>query len=235
MLDGTFTDQVTPDSRALKVKDNKEGKKRKSHKRVDYPAAIRRYIIVGSKSWSERYLVYEWNGHECGSKRRCHCPKPWTRWRRDERYDETSSSLCLITKSQKDACQMWFNHHLDMSSYTITPWMRTCTRNGWMRSEPRRISNIHKDDNERRRWECLSDGKNEEEMESWNLMIDESGEFNEVTKKHILYGKHDYSQCFIIIIAYNLMWTQDGELKILNLTDDRLGYLRVIHKDHIDD
>ena len=58
MLDGTFTDQVTPDSRALKVKDNKEGKKRKSHKRVDYPAAIRRYIIVGSKSWSERYLVY---------------------------------------------------------------------------------------------------------------------------------------------------------------------------------
>ena len=31
------------------------------------------------------------------------------------------------------------------------------------------------------------------------------------------------------------MWTQDGELKILNLTDDRLGHLRIIHKDHIDD
>ena len=36
-------------------------------------------------------------------------------------------------------------------------------------------------------------------------------------------------------MAYNLMWTQDGELKILNLTDDRLGHLRIIHKDHIDD
>ena len=31
------------------------------------------------------------------------------------------------------------------------------------------------------------------------------------------------------------MWTQDGKLKILNLTDDRLGHLRIIHKNHIDD
>ena len=31
------------------------------------------------------------------------------------------------------------------------------------------------------------------------------------------------------------MWTQDGELKILNLTDDRLGHLHIINKDHIDD
>ena len=36
-------------------------------------------------------------------------------------------------------------------------------------------------------------------------------------------------------MAYNLMWTQDREPKILNLTDDRLGHLRIIHKDHIDD
>ena len=31
------------------------------------------------------------------------------------------------------------------------------------------------------------------------------------------------------------MWIQDGKLKILNLTDDRLGHLRIIYKDHIDD
>ena len=76
----------------------------------------------------------------------------------------------------------------------------------WMNEKrTKKDFHIHKDDNERRRWVCLSDGKNEEEMESLNLMMDESGEFNEVTKKHILYGKHDYSQCFITIMAYNLM------------------------------
>ena len=36
-------------------------------------------------------------------------------------------------------------------------------------------------------------------------------------------------------MAYNLMWTQEGKLKILNLIDDRLGHFHIIHKDHIDD
>ena len=49
-------------------------------------------------------------------------------------------------------------------------------------------------------------------MESLNLMIDESGEFNEVVKKCILNGMRDYPQCFITIMAYSLMRTQDGEL-----------------------
>ena len=71
-------------------------------------------------------------------------------------------------------------------------------------------------------------------MELLNLMIGESDEFNEVAKKYISNGICDYPQCFIIIMAYNLMWTQDGELKILNLTDDRLGHLLIIRKDHID-
>ena len=71
-------------------------------------------------------------------------------------------------------------------------------------------------------------------MKPLNLMIDETGEFNEVAKKYILNGMHDYPQCFINIMAYNLMWTQDKELKILNLTNDRLGHLRIIHKNHID-
>ena len=72
-------------------------------------------------------------------------------------------------------------------------------------------------------------------MEPINLVFDESEEFNEVAKKYILNGLYDYPQCFITIMAYNLMWTQDGELKILNLTDNRLGHFRIIHKNHIDD
>ena len=94
---------------------------------------------------------------------------------------------------------------------------------------------IHMGDDEKKIWICLQNGKSEEEVELLNLMIDESGEFNEVTKKHILNGMGDYSQCFITIMPYNLMWTHVGKLKILNLTDDRLGHLRINHKDHIDD
>ena len=52
------------------------------------------------------------------------------------------------------------------------------------------------------------------------MMIDESDEFSEVAKKYILNGMCDYPQGFITIMSYNLMWTQDGELEILNLTDD---------------
>ena len=36
-------------------------------------------------------------------------------------------------------------------------------------------------------------------------------------------------------MAYNLMWTQAGDPKILNLTDDRLGHLCIIHDDRIDE
>ena len=51
---------------------------------------------------------------------------------------------------------------------------------------------IHKDDDEKRIWVYLPDGKNEEEVELLNLMIDESEEFNEVTKNYILNEIRDY-------------------------------------------
>ena len=72
-------------------------------------------------------------------------------------------------------------------------------------------------------------------MEPINLIFDETNEYNEIAKRYILNNMRDYLQCFITIMAYNLMWTQDGELKILNLTDDRLDHLRIIHKNHIDE
>ena len=75
----------------------------------------------------------------------------------------------------------------------------------------------------------------EEEVEPINLVFDESIEFIEVAKKYILNGVREHNQCFITMMAYNLMWTHAGEPKILNLTDDRLGHLRILHRDHIEE
>ena len=122
--------------------------------------------------------------------------------------------------------------------YTLT-YYRTVDGNmykEWMNEKrTKKDVRIHKDDDEKRKWIHLPDGKSKEEVKPLNLMIDESDKFNEVAKKYILNGMRDYSQCFITIMTYNLMWTQDGKLKILNLTDDRLGHLSIIHEDHIDD
>ena len=40
-------------------------------------------------------------------------------------------------------------------------------------------------DDDKRLWVRLPDGKNEEEVESINLMMDKTGEFNEVVNKYI--------------------------------------------------
>ena len=72
-------------------------------------------------------------------------------------------------------------------------------------------------------------------MEPINLVFDESSEFNETVKKFIMTGMREYSQCFITIMAYNLMLTHDGDPKILNLTDDRLGHLRIVRRERIDE
>ena len=45
----------------------------------------------------------------------------------------------------------------------------------------------------------------------------------------------EHNQCFVTIMAYNLMWTHVGEPKILNLTDDRLGHLRIVRRERIDE
>ena len=78
----------------------------------------------------------------------------------------------------------------------------------WMNEKrTKKDFHIHKDDDEGKIWVRLPDGKNEEEVEPLNLMIDVTGEFNEVAKKYILNGMRDYPQCFITIMAYNFMWT----------------------------
>ena len=89
-------------------------------------------------------------------------------------------------------------------------------------------------DEEEKVYVWLSDGKSEDKVEPLNLLMDETDEFNEVAKKYILNEMRDYPQCFITILAYNLMVGCGNELKILNLTDDRLDHLRILQKEHID-
>ena len=90
-------------------------------------------------------------------------------------------------------------------------------------------------DDDKRLCVRLPDGKSEEEVEAINLIFDETDEFNEIVKKYILNGMREYNQCFITIMAYNLMWTHAGDPKILNLTDDRLGHLRIVRRERIDE
>ena len=92
-----------------------------------------------------------------------------------------------------------------------------------------------KNDDDKRLWVRLPGEKSDEEVEPINLVFDETDEFNEVLKKFIINGMREYNQCFITIMAYNLMWTHDGDPRILNLTDDRLGHLRIVRRDCIDE
>ena len=74
MIGDTFTDQTIPDSRAYlsnKIFGMKQvtPKRRVTQRRVSDPKGERKYLIVGSKIWNERFLEYEWNGHEFCDKR----------------------------------------------------------------------------------------------------------------------------------------------------------------------
>ena len=84
MIDGKFTDQPIPVSRAylsnkvLGVTINEKPKKPKHatpRKGVADAKRERKYLIVGSKAWNERFLKYDWNGHEFGERRRRQLPK----------------------------------------------------------------------------------------------------------------------------------------------------------------
>ena len=105
----------------------------------------------------------------------------------------------------------------------------------WMNEKWTKKDFYLNNDDDKRLWVRLPDGRSEEEVESINLMMDKTGEFNEIVKKFIMTGIREYSQCFVTIMAYNLMLTHDGEPKILNLTDDRLGHFRIVRRDRIDE
>ena len=104
----------------------------------------------------------------------------------------------------------------------------------WMKEKRTKKDFRLNNDFDNRLWVRLPGEKSDEEVEPINLVFDESEEFNEIVKNFIMTGMREYSQCFVTIMAYNLMLTHDGDPKILNLTDDRLGHLRIVRRDRID-
>ena len=239
MIRDTFTDQTIPDSRAY-VSNKILGVKPVTptrlvtRRRVSDPAGERKYLIVGSKTWNERYLEYEWDGHEFGMKCRRHLPsylntvekrRKMRRNRAFARFDHKVSQgrLSDVIDSSLGYALTYY-HTMEGDMYK--EWMNEKRTKKDFRLDEKRDQSL-----------CvhLPSDNREEEVEPINLVFDKTDEFNEVLKKYILNGMCEYNQCFITIMAYNLMWTHAGEPKTLNLTDDRLGHLRIVHRDRIDE
>ena len=236
MINEKFTDQTIPDSRAylsnkaFGVKVARKSKHAIQRKRAIDPKGEHKYLIVGSKTWNERYLEYEWNGHEFSGKRSRSLPEFMNtvekrRRNRFARFDRKVAEGYLSDVIDSTlGYALTYYHTVDGDNYKE-----------WMYEKRTKKDFRLKNDDDNILWVGWPDGRSEKEAEPISLVFDETDEFNEVEKKYILNGMREYNQCFITIMAYNLMWTHAGEPKILNLTDDRLGHLRIIRKDRIDD
>ena len=77
----------------------------------------------------------------------------------------------------------------------------------WMNEKPtKKDFYIQENEEEKKVWVSLPDGKSEKKMEPLNLMMNDKhrDKLKDVAKKYILNGMRDYPQCFITIMAYNL-------------------------------
>ena len=234
MVGDTFTDQTIPDSRAylsnkifgMKLATPKPQITR--HKRVTDPTNEKKYVYVGSKAWNEQYNLYEWDGHEFGEKRQRHLPAylNTVEKRREMRHNKA------FERFDRKVSQGRLSDVIDLSlEYALTYYH---TVEGDMYKEWMNEKNTKKDfrlkNDDKRLWVRLPGEKSDEEVKPINLVFEKSSEFNEVVKKYIMTGMREYNQCFVTIMAYNLMLTHDGDPKILNLTDDRLGHLRIVRR-----
>ena len=70
-------------------------------KRVGDPKGERKYLIVGSKVWNERYLEYEWKEHEFGEKRKQPLPEFMNTEKKRRETRRKNTSLYLIAKLPK--------------------------------------------------------------------------------------------------------------------------------------
>ena len=178
-------------------------------KRVGDPKGERKYLIVGSKAWNERYLEYKWNEHEFGLKRKQPLPEFMNTV---EKRRQTRRNKFFAIFDRKVA-EGWLSNVINSSlGYALT-YYHTVDKNmykEWMNEKPTKKDFRLKNDDGKRVWVRLPDGKSEEEVEPINMMMDETDDFNEVAKKYILNGLRKYNQCFITIMAYNLMWTHDS-------------------------
>ena len=239
MINGKFTDQSIPDSRAYlsnKVFGVKQvtPTRQVTHRRVSDPKGEHKYHIMGSKAWNERFLEYEWNGHEFGDKRGRPLPEFMNTVEKRREARRNKFFARFDRKVTEGRLSDMINSLL---GYALTYYH---TVEGDMYKEWVNKKRTKKDfrlnnDDDKRLWVRLPDGKSDEEVEPISLVFDETDEFNEIVKNFIIEGMREYNQCFITIMAYNLMLTHAGDPKILNLIDDRLEHLRIVRRERIDE
>ena len=209
-------------------------KRQVTHRRVSDPKGKRKYLIVGSKAWNERFLEYEWNGLEFGDKRSRPLPEfmNTVEKRREARRNK------FFARFDRKVAEGRLSDVIDSSlGYALTYYhtVEGDMYKEWMKEKRTKKDFRLKNDFDNRLWVRLPGEKSEEEVEPINLIFVETDEFNEVVKKYIIKGMREYNQCFVTIMAYNLIWTHAGDPKILNLTDDRLGHLRIVRRERIDE
>ena len=216
--DGSFTNELIPDSRTYRtnkvwdentnsMKTARKAKHPTPRKRVSDPKGERKYLIVGSKSWNDRYLEYEWNGREFTKER-------------DEPLPEFANTVGKRREVRRMSYYDLFDRKISAGrlsdvidsslGYALTYYH---TLNGKMVKEWMNVKRTKKDFrtrydiDEEKVWVHLPDGKSEEEVEPLQLLVNEKNkdEFKEVAKKYIMNGLRDYAQCFVMIMVYNLM------------------------------
>ena len=239
--DGSFTDELIPDPSIYPQEKKWKWRLRKVVRDPKYKRFVP--ILVGTDEWNKRYLQYEWNGREFGAKRKQRLSK--------EKDTVEKRREAHITQRKIDKFNRKFNRKIDQGrssdvidsklGYGVTHYN---TLKGNMSKEWMNVKRTKKDFrtrydiDEKKVWVRLPDSNSEEEVKPLQLLMNEPSrnEFKQLAKKYIMNGLRDYAQCFTDIMAYNLMHApQNSELKILPLTDDRLGSLRIVHRDRIDE
>ena len=191
MIDWKFTDQTIPDSRAylsnkvFGLTINEKGKKHAIQPKpaID-PKGEHKYLIVGNKTWNERYLEYEWNRHEFSDKRRRPLPE-FMNTVEKRRQARRNKFFALFDRKVAEGR---LSDVIDSTlGYALTYYHTVDgdMHKEWMNEKRTKKGFRLKNYDDKRLWVGLPDGKSEEEVEPINLVFDETDEFIEVAKKYI--------------------------------------------------
>ena len=176
MIDGKFTDQTNPDTQAylsnkgLGLTINEKGKKPKhaiQRKRAIDPKGEHKYLIVGSKTWNERYLEYEWNGHEFGDKRRRPLPE-FMNTMEKRRQARRNKFFALVDRKVAEGR---LSDVIDSTLGYVLTYYHTIDGNmykEWMNEKRTKKDFRLKNDDDNILWVGLPDGKR---RKKWNRLI----------------------------------------------------------------
>ena len=192
------------DENTRSMEASKKPKHTTPRNRVGYPKGERKYLIVGSKTWNERFLEYEWNGHEFGDKRGRPLPEFMNTVEKRREARRNKAFARFDRKVAEGRLSDVINSSL---GYALTYYhtVEGDMYKEWMNEKRTKKDFRLKNDDDKRLWVRLPGEKGDEEVEPINLVFDESEEFNEIVKKFIMTGMREYNQCFVTIMAYNLM------------------------------